>query len=119
MEEFLSFCRSHLDLIASLLTLIVSVILVLIKRRPKTIDDFVFALNEIRTQVSIFCERVEVPGNGIEKKNKVIDLSLAMLSRLIGRELSGKEIDYASKLISSDIENVLNAPTKKEKNNEK
>ena len=119
MNEIIDFCRQNLVLIVSIATLVAEIIFVIIKRRPKTLDDFIFALNEVRSSISLLVERVEVPGNGSEKKQSVIDGALTVLSRLLGRELSEKEKVYAVKLFDVDIENVLSAPTKKEKKDEK
>ena len=119
MKEIFDFCRQNLVLIVGILTLVVEIIFVIIKRRPKTLDDFIFALTEVRTEVANIVSYVEVPGNGQEKKAKVIDIASKLLCKLLGRELTDKEKVYAVKLFETDIENVLSAPTKKEKINEK
>lgn len=57
---------------------------------------------------------VEVPGNGQEKKLKVLESGLAIMAKSLGRELTADEkIVYATKL-SSQIEAILSTPTKKE-----
>lgn len=119
MKEVFEYCRQNPVLILSVLTLIVEVIVIFVKRRPKTLDDFVFALNEVRSMVAVLVEKVEVPGNGEIKKAAVIKSLVSSLSTVIGRELTEKEKGYAVKIFETDIENVLSAPKKKEKINEK
>lgn len=119
MDEFFNYCRQNPALIIGILTLIAEIVFIFVKKRPKTVDDFVFALNEICKDMADIVSYVESPGNGEVKKSKAIEIACGLLSKRLNRDLTDKEKVVAVKSFDSCIESVLSAPTKKEKCNEK
>lgn len=119
MTEFVNFCREYGLYILHVLSLIIGVIFIIIKRKPKTVDDFLYCLNEIRLLVPQVVNEVECPGNGESKKAAVIECLINLFEKTLGRKTTEKEKEIAANLLSSDIEVVLSTPQKKENNNEK
>lgn len=113
MENILNFLKEWSPYIVSGIIVVLDILILLLKRRPKTFDDFILALHDVRAEVACFVSDVEVPGEGSAKKNEVIKLSLDLLSRLLKRPLSDTEITMATNDISRQIEEVLEAPQKK------
>lgn len=113
MTEFFEFCREYWFQILTCLGFLCEIIFIFIKRKPKTVDDFLLSMNEVRSLLPEFIKSVETPGKGVLKKHKVIDKSTKVLENKIGRKLSSRELQIFSKVISSDIETILETPTKK------
>lgn len=92
---------------------IINLILVLCKKKPAS-----NLIEEIFSKVVAYLpgliSKVERPGEGSQKKLEVVEASLALMSKLLGRQLTEDEkIHYALKF-STQIEAILYAPTKKE-----
>lgn len=119
MTEFNEFCREYGVYILTAFCFVVEIIFIFIKRKPKTVDDFLYCLNEIRLLVPEYVATVECPGNGEIKKSTVIKILVELFEKKIGRKATDKEKLIVESLIGFDIEAVLAAPQKKEILNEK
>lgn len=119
MTEFIEFCREYGVYLLTFVCFVIEIIFIFIKRRPKTVDDFLYCLQEIRLNVSSVVAAVEVPGNGEAKKSTVIKVLLTEFEKKLGRKITDRECVIVSDLISKDIETVLCTPTKKEIKSEK
>lgn len=113
MNNFINFLQEYKSLIVSFATFILTLILIFIKRRPKTLDDFVSSLDEVLVTVPSIINSVECPGNGLAKKKEVLSISIHLLQKKLGRDISKSELDYAYRKIDSSIELILSTPQKK------
>lgn len=100
--------------ILAIFSILLELIVILIKRKPKTFDDFVSILSECALSLPSMISSVEVPGKGYEKKIAVIDSFKKLVSKKLGRALSNKEMKIFSDFVSSQIELILTTPQKKE-----
>lgn len=113
MTDYLEFCREYWFQILTFLGFICEIVFIFIKRKPKTVDDFLLAMNEVRSLLPELISSVEEPGKGAVKKNKVMAKSTKVLENKLGRKLSSRELQTFSKVVSADIETILETPTKK------
>ena len=51
--------------------------------------------------------------SGADKKNNVISLGIALIRKLLGRNLTADENNYYAAFISDNLEKILSAPQKK------
>lgn len=114
MTEFIEFCQEYGVYLLTFVCFVIEIIFIFIKRRPKTVDDFLYTLQEIRLRVPGVVAAVEVSGNGEAKRSAVINYLTKEFEKVLGRKITEKECVIVSDLISKDIEAVLSAPTKKE-----
>ena len=113
MNLFMSWLKDNYELIIALVTLIVSVVVAALRKKPS--QDLTGTIKaDILEFLPFFIEAVECPGNGDIKKQQVITASLVRISKILGRGLSKEEASYWSKFLSSSIEAILTAPQKKE-----
>lgn len=113
MSQFLSFIKENKELIISALTLALTLVCVLVKRKPKTLDEFTLAVSDVVSCVAVLVSKVEKPGEGQSKKNEVLNIALHLVSQKLGRKLSNKEREILIDKVSEQIEEVLKAPQKK------
>lgn len=113
MSQFLLFLKDNKEIVISALTLAVAVIGLIIKRKPKTLDDFSLIVSDVLSSVPVLVSKVEEAGHGQAKKNKVLDVCLSLTSKKLGRKLSDKERSIVIDKVSEQIEDVLTAPQKK------
>lgn len=114
MDSFIQFLSEYKSVLVGGFTLVLTIVLLFIKKRPKTIDDFLLIIDEVCAfSLPSFISKVEVPGNGLSKKKEVRDLALSKVSRLLGRSLSDSEKTLALKTIDESIEAILSTPQKK------
>lgn len=111
--EILEFLKEWNPIIVPGLVLILDLLIIFLKRRPKTLDDFENCLKDVLNILPSYIRDVECEGHGDEKKKKVVRNSLSLLERRLGRNLSIRENRYAEKAISGQVENVLSTPQKK------
>ena len=52
-------------------------------------------------------------GSGVDKKNNVLTLGIALVNKLLGRKLTADENDYFVAFISEHLEKILATPQKK------
>lgn len=119
MTEFFEFCREYGVYFLTLLCFIIEIIFLVVKRRPKSIDDFKLAFEEALALVPELVISRERPGEGELKKKEVITSCSYLVSRLLGRKLSDYETVIIRDAVSDKIETVLSTPIKKEISNEK
>lgn len=113
MIEFISFIKEYKEVILSSVCLILTLICILVKRKPKTIDEFYLLMDEVIVKLPSFINSVEVSGNGLDKKRKVLSSALSLLTKKLGRDLSIAESEYFVSKISNSIEMILSTPQKK------
>lgn len=114
MNQFIEFLKEYWFQLATGIFAVVEVILLIIKRRPKSLDDFKLALLDALAAVPDYVCQVEVPGNGAEKRAKVLKACVALISKKLGRSLTDSEVALVSQSIIEQVETVLSTPTKKE-----
>lgn len=119
MNAFIEFLKEYWFQLVCGLYAILMIVLVIIKRKPKSITDFKLCLQEALARVPEYVIHVEEPGNGEQKLARVVKLGLAFISNKLGRSLIGDEVALCLEQIVKKVETVLSTPTKKEKINEK
>lgn len=113
MQEIIRILQDYKEVIIGVLCVFLSFIAILVKRKPKTIDDFLLIVKEVCVSLPDLINSVEMPGNGFSKKVKVENCSLVLVRKALGRELSKTEREFALKEIDSSIEAILSTPQKK------
>lgn len=113
MDSFINFLREYKEVILSALAVLLTFICILIKRKPKTLDDFTLALSDVLNFVPSLVIKAEEPKNGEAKRDKVLQASLSLMSSSLQRALTSKERSIVIKSVSEQIESVLTAPQKK------
>ena len=112
MKEFI-FENGYL--ILTVLSILIEVLILVIKRKPKTLDDFYDILSDtVANSLPLLICSVERPGDGVQKKQKVLDEAKKLVIKKLGRVLSSKEERIFHQFISNRIECILETPTKKE-----
>lgn len=114
MENFVNFLIEYKELLVSVLCVILTFVGILVKRKPKTLDEFIACVDDVLTGVPSYVWFVERPGDGSAKKSEVIDLAAADLKKKLGRDLTSMESKYFLDHIDEVIEMTLKAPQKKE-----
>ena len=111
--DFVNFLKDYGVYILTFVCFVVEIVFIFIKRKPKTVDDFLYCLNEIRTLVPLYVSDAERPGNGEIKKAAVIQVLTSLFEQKLGRKITDKESVIVADFLANDIEAVLTAPTKK------
>lgn len=114
MIEFVNFCREYGLYILTFLCFVISSILTIVKRKPKSVDDFLLALSDVCADLPDIIKSVECPGKGDQKKLMVINIAHSKLEKRLSRCLSYREIETIDKKLSAQIETILSTPKKKE-----
>lgn len=116
MEAFVNFIKEYGSTIIAALSVIVGIIAVFVKKRPKTIEDFNYCLYQVVSKIPEMVSDQELrygSGHGDEKKTAVLVEATRFLSRALGRELSPVEADISLSEFSHQVEGVLETPQKK------
>lgn len=104
MQEIFNFVKVNWQLISAICTFIVSVIIALIRKRP---------VNDIMSAIYDFAiygiNRFEAPGNGAEKKERVVKFIKDSLKNVF----PGLNVKQYEKIIDKTIETILTTPQKK------
>lgn len=111
--EFFSYLGEHPELVASVVLFVISLLTIILKKKPTTVDDFLVCVSETVNLVPTLVKSVEIPGNGVKKKTEVMVKAQEIAKRFLKRDLSASEIDILNKRVSDAIERVLEAPQKK------
>lgn len=115
MNDFLNWLDNYKSLLVSGITLILTIVLLFIKKRPKTIDEFLRIVDNVCAYVlPSTILKVEVPGNGALKKKEVRNVALNVITKKLGRVLTDFEKSLALQSIDESIEAILSAPQKKQ-----
>lgn len=111
----IDFLIAHWRIILSVVLLLVSFLLLLIRKRPKTfIDTFGCVKEAILERLPLLISLCERPGNGSEKLDEVIVYCLQYIeTEVIGRQMSDIERSYFTDFISKYVEAILMTPQKK------
>lgn len=113
--EIVNFLREYWSFIATAILLLLQVVLIIIKRRPKRFDEFVQVIQEAIAKLPMFICEAEETGDysGIEKKELVLAWCLQYCEKRLGHDLNDFQFDYFYKSIATYIEKILACPTKK------
>lgn len=107
------FIKSYWREVASLIALIVSFILYII-RKPVSSSLESDIISDISVLIAGWIKEVECEGNGEYKKETVTHLAQRYLKKRYGRNLSDDEMSIWSKRISTIIELYLSTPQRKD-----
>lgn len=113
MSKFFDFLNTYKEVLLTCLAIFISFIGVLVKKKPKTVDDFKLALSEVLSLVPSLVIKVERPSCGEEKKNEVLKACVKAVSTRLGRSLCDSEKSFIIDEVSKSIEECLSTPTKK------
>lgn len=115
METFLNFLVNYWQYISVGLVFIFEIILLIVKKRPMSLDAFQSAWNEAMKKIPSYIYAIEhhdeLSGEG--KKEAVVQRTLSYISGELDRELTEKEVSRVEGSISAFIEAILYCPTKK------
>ena len=109
----IDFLKEYKEVLVSGLVVILTLICMLIKRKPKTIEEFALILNSVLNELPSLINKVEIPGNGLAKKKEVRSLAISLCEAKLGRHLSPLEEDIAFVNIDKQVEDILTTPQKK------
>lgn len=79
-------------------------------KNPNLFDSIKTALLE---NIPFWAVMSEGLASGTDKKNNVITLGIALVRKLLGRDLSADENNYFVAFVSENLEKILTAPQKK------
>lgn len=113
MDTLVNFLRENWQFISSAILALLTIIAMLIKRKPKTIDDFIIGILEVINDLPEFINEVEEVGNGLSKKIKVQQFALNDLKSRLKRTLTKTELSQALCHIDDALESILSTPQKK------
>lgn len=112
MKEFLVKNWYYIILaIIALASFVVSVIN--IKKKNKNANVFDSVKAALLENIPFWAVISEGLASGEDKKNNVISLGIALVSKMMGREISADENAYFVAFISENLEKVLATPQKK------
>lgn len=114
--NIVDFFREYWQLIGTALLIILEVILIVIKRRPLSLDEFQAVLDDVLKSIPHWCSTIENitgPGQGELKKQVVLQKSLDRVASKLGRDLTEAESNKVFSCCSTMIESVLATPQKK------
>lgn len=116
--EIVQFLLDNWQYFSTALLTILSIVLMIIKRKPKKYDEFVSCVSQTISAMPGFiitAEELKTPDeNGQDKKNLVIGWCFQKMENLIKRELTRDEELYCFKTFSNYVEQILSTPQKKE-----
>ncbi len=110
MKEFL--LNNWYYIVLAVLAVATFICSLVIKRKANNnfLDSVKAALLENIPTWAVFSEGLI---SGADKKNNVISLGIALVSKMLGRKLSAEENSYFVAFISEQLEKILSAPQKK------
>lgn len=112
----LEFLKEYKEVLVSGLAVILTIICMIIKRKPKTIDEFAKILDDVCLGVpAVVSKQEEVygSGHGLSKKKDSYEVLYNRFVSRLGRKLSEDEEFIVFNRINKQIEDVLEAPQKK------
>lgn len=114
MEKVLQFLVDYWQFISSGILILLSILLFIFRRKPKSWNEFLDCLSSVLFWVPEAVVTAEMPGeDGVSKKEVALDILLDLVENRLKRELTKKELNCFYQLMSGQIESVLNCPTKK------
>lgn len=112
--DFLTFLKEYGIYVGEGVLFILSIIAIVIKNRPKTVDDFKLALFQALSMVPNLVTIVEEPGNGVKKHQEVVSWCMDYVRSSLHRALVDNEQAEIQTAVSEKIDIVLSSPKKKE-----
>lgn len=118
LMDYVNFIKEYGALILAAVSVVVGVIAAIIKRRPKTLDDFKQAVFQVIEDLPVYINLCEdqcsmLSSQGSVKKALCLTSACNALKSILGRSLSKTEGDYAVAEFSKSIEAILSTPQKK------
>jgi len=113
MQEFIAFIKEYKEVLIGAVCVLISIISLFIKRKPKTLDDFLVLLKEVCLSLPELINQVEESGHGDRKKFLVQTSAINLMSKKLGRKLTEKEMDVVNSEVAECIEAILSTPQKK------
>lgn len=111
----LNFIKENIILILAVISILFEMLILISKKKPKTLDDFLDLLHQcVSDKLPEFINSVEIPGNGSDKKIKVVLKAKDFICKKLGRNFSQKEDEIFYEYVSKAIESILTTPQKKE-----
>ena len=109
LTELLHFVKNHYELIISILLVLLSFILTLVKKKPSinlidTIKEFILEL------LPTLIKTVEKPGQGSTKRNLVLKL----IQEAVAKKFNFYDFASIEQWCSDQLEHILSTPSKKE-----
>lgn len=104
----IDFIKNHYELIGSIILVLMSFILTLVKKKPSF--NLIDAIKEyILEMLPLWIISVEVPGQGIEKK----ELVLKLIQSTIAKRFNFYDFASIKEWCSDQLEIILSTPSKK------
>lgn len=113
MQSVIDFIQTYWTYISAGILILIEVLILFLKKRPKTLDDFTHYLAQCLYHLPQFINDCEVPGHGDEKKNYVLAQAIGYMQVALGRGLSFSENRIVEENVLKQIEIVLSTPQKK------
>lgn len=116
MEKFLQVLVDYWQFISSGILILLSILLFIFRRKPKTWNEFLDCLSSVLYWVPHVIQQVESfeDVDGLPtKKEYALQVLLDLVENRLKRELTTKELNCFYQLMSEQIESVLTCPTKK------
>lgn len=115
MKEVLEFLKQNWYYVVLAVIAIATFVIscVSMKRRNKNLSLLESAKLAILENIPTWAVISEGFVSGADKKNNVLTLGIALVRKILGRDLSADENDYFVAFISEGLEKILTAPQKK------
>lgn len=111
MDNIINFITSYHQIIIGVLLIVLSIVSMLVKRKPKTLDDFISFVQEALNAVPDWMIKVERPGDGAQKLMEVQNLAYRYVKFRLGRKLTDQEIAYLEREVEKQVGSVMSAPS--------
>lgn len=112
MKEFLSQNWEKVIIVAvAVLSFIASLIITIKKKGSNNIIDSI--KEAVLENLPFWCVLSEGLNGGESKRDNVLSLGIALVSKMLGRNLTADENDYFVAFISEHLEKILATPQKK------
>ena len=115
MKEVLEFLKQNWYYVVLAVIAIATFVIscVSMKRKNKNLSLLESAKLAILENIPTWAVISEGFVSGADKKNNVLTLGIALVRKILGRDLSADENDYFVAFISEGLEKILTAPQKK------
>lgn len=111
IKDVIDWCLIHKEFVMDVIIVICGLIgFIFFGKRKPTLNEIDTILSDIYEILPGFISKVEKPGNGSTKKNMV----LRLVQKYVFQKYHFTEFSKIEEQVSTQIENVLSAPQKKE-----
>lgn len=113
MQAVINFIQTYWTYISAGILILIEVLILILKKRPKSIDDFKSCLDQVINLVPHLILDAEHPGDGEKKKELVVAYALAMFKKLLNRDITDSEYHIVKEAVQEQVELILSTPQKK------